>query len=78
MAAWFAGGALLLATPAQAAPEAETALDGDDPRAVVTLVTDVDAVPAGGSFRVGVHFRLDPGWHVYWANLSTEPEKAPS
>ncbi|MEM1418856.1 MAG: protein-disulfide reductase DsbD domain-containing protein, partial [Myxococcota bacterium] len=61
---------LLLHAPglALAAPRAEAALDGDDPRAVVTLLADREAVAPGERVRVGVRFELDPGWHVYWRN----------
>jgi thiol:disulfide interchange protein DsbD len=34
----------------------------------VTLVSDTDAVAPGTPFRVGLHFRLTPGWHTYWRN----------
>ena len=38
------------------------------PRATVSLVTDTDAVSPGTPFRVGLRFRLAPGWHTYWRN----------
>ncbi len=37
-------------------------------RATATLVTDTDAAPAGGQFRVALRLRLAPGWHTYWRN----------
>ena len=37
-------------------------------RAVVTLVSDTDAVAPGTPYRIGLHFRLNPGWHTYWQN----------
>lgn len=46
----------------------EAAVDDGNPRVVLELLSDVTAVPAGESFRVGVRFALDPGWHVYWKN----------
>jgi thiol:disulfide interchange protein/DsbC/DsbD-like thiol-disulfide interchange protein len=60
---------------AQAAETAETA----DGHARVTLLADVEAVPAGEPFRLGVRFQLDPEWHMYWHNpgqagLATELE----
>jgi thiol:disulfide interchange protein DsbD len=42
--------------------------DEGDPRVEATLVMDVSQVKPGDSFRVGVRFRMDPGWHVYWKN----------
>jgi DsbC/DsbD-like thiol-disulfide interchange protein/cytochrome c biogenesis protein CcdA len=38
------------------------------PRATVSLVSDTDAVADGTPFRIGLHFRLAPGWHTYWKN----------
>src|SRR5208337_5555331 len=38
------------------------------PRATVSLVTDTDAGSPGTPFRVGLRFRLAPGWHTYWRN----------
>ncbi len=42
--------------------------DGDDPRVVTTLVVDAEVVAPGDVVRVGVHFAMDTGWHVYWRN----------
>lgn len=42
--------------------------DQGDPRVEAALLTDVSQVKPGDSFRVGVRFRLDPGWHIYWKN----------
>jgi thiol:disulfide interchange protein DsbD len=48
---------LLLAALAQAADPLRVELAGDAPE-----------VAPGGTIRVGVRFRLDPQWHVYWKN----------
>ncbi|MBI5723486.1 MAG: redoxin domain-containing protein [Planctomycetes bacterium] len=32
------------------------------------LVTDASAIESGRSFNVGVLFKIDPGWHIYWKN----------
>ncbi|HEY8019638.1 MAG TPA: protein-disulfide reductase DsbD domain-containing protein [Thermoanaerobaculia bacterium] len=32
------------------------------------LVTPYRAAPAAGEARLGVEFRTEPGWHVYWKN----------
>jgi thiol:disulfide interchange protein DsbD len=34
----------------------------------VTLVPSVSAVLPGQPFDVALHFRLAPGWHIYWQN----------
>lgn len=34
----------------------------------VDLVADVAAVRPGASFTLGVRFRMQPEWHVYWKN----------
>jgi thiol:disulfide interchange protein len=38
------------------------------PRATVTLVSEMEAVAPGRSFRVLLRQRLAPGWHTYWIN----------
>jgi len=35
-------------------------------RTVVTLVSETDRVAPGQEFRLGLRFRLAPGWHTYW------------
>lgn len=37
-------------------------------RATVTLISDVDQVAPGTSFRLGLRQRLAPHWHTYWKN----------
>ncbi|MFL5358036.1 protein-disulfide reductase DsbD family protein [Archangium sp.] len=44
------------------------AADQGNPRVEAALLTDVSQVKPGDSFRVGVRFRMDPGWHIYWKN----------
>ena len=51
--------------------------EGGNPRVETELRVDVSQVKPGDTFRVGVHFRMDPGWYIYWKNpgdsgLSTE------
>ena len=36
--------------------------------ATVTLVSATDSVEPGKPVRLGLRFRLAPGWHVYWSN----------
>ncbi|MEE3331348.1 MAG: thioredoxin family protein [Myxococcota bacterium] len=55
--------------PAPAVPSgavAEGAFDGVTNRVEARLLVDVEQVRAGETFRVGVLFDLDPGWHIYW------------
>ncbi len=65
-------GLLLVAAVAQAAlpPSAvgTAAPDEGDPRVEAALLLDATQVKAGDAFRVGVRFRMDPGWHIYWKN----------
>ena len=61
---------LFVAWPAPGAAQerAEAAIDAGDPRVELELLADAEAVAPGASLRVGVRFRMDPGWHVYWRN----------
>jgi len=34
----------------------------------VELLAREDAIVAGSDLRLGIHFVLDPGWHIYWTN----------
>lgn len=47
-------------------------------RTVVTLVSETDRVAPGQEFRLGLRFRLAPGWHTYWGpnpgDAGTPPE----
>ncbi|MCB9729914.1 MAG: thioredoxin family protein [Deltaproteobacteria bacterium] len=52
------------AAPARAAGDA-AALE-QTPRVEARLVSDVDSMVPGGSFRVGVQFTIAPDWHMYW------------
>ena len=31
-----------------------------------SLVSDVNSIQPGQKFRVGVLYRIEPGWHIYW------------
>jgi DsbC/DsbD-like thiol-disulfide interchange protein len=42
--------------------------------AKVELIADVRAPQAGTKLWVGLLFRLDPGWHVYWQNAGDSGE----
>jgi DsbC/DsbD-like thiol-disulfide interchange protein len=34
----------------------------------VRLVADTSSVEPGSLFRLGVHFEIEDGWHIYWRN----------
>lgn len=53
---------------ADAPATASAAVDDGDPRVELSLLTDHDALEPGQRFQVGVLFRLDPEWHVYFRN----------
>jgi len=38
------------------------------PHIEVRLVADQQTLTPGSSFRLGVHFKPEPGWHIYWKN----------
>lgn len=38
------------------------------PRVRIDLLTDVQAVPAGGTFWIALRQQIEPGWHTYWTN----------
>jgi len=38
------------------------------PHARVEMLARQDAIVAGADLRLGVHFILEPGWHIYWIN----------
>jgi thiol:disulfide interchange protein DsbD len=65
-------GVLLLAAAAWAELPASAvgtgAPDEGDPRVEAALLVDATQVKPGDAFDVGVRFRMDPGWHIYWKN----------
>jgi len=38
------------------------------PHGTVALVSEQQSIQPGQAFLVGVHFRLESGWHIYWIN----------
>lgn len=51
-----------------AAVSARAAASADLPHAHVELISDQNGVFAPNTIHVGLYFRLEPGWHVYWMN----------
>jgi DsbC/DsbD-like thiol-disulfide interchange protein len=39
-----------------------------NPESRVRLITPWQVAPRTGEIRLGLHFTLSPGWHVYWKN----------
>ncbi|WP_239002867.1 protein-disulfide reductase DsbD family protein [Rhodovastum atsumiense] len=61
---WLALVLLLLPVVARAVESAPAT----SPHAIVTLSAETDSYRPGEPFRLGLRFRLAPGWHVYWRN----------
>ncbi len=55
----------LLASGLQALPLSNSA---DAPHVHVQLVAPEDQIYPGGSNDLGLYFKLEPGWHIYWKN----------
>jgi len=55
-ACWLSSFALLAAEPSKI------------PHGTVELVSSVKTISPGSSVHVGLLFRLEPGWHIYWKN----------
>ena len=39
-----------------------------NPGDMVSAIADITAVQPGVPFHIGIHFRLEPGWYMYWRN----------
>ncbi|MBI4716612.1 MAG: hypothetical protein HY763_02315 [Planctomycetes bacterium] len=57
---------LLFGAPVAARADGEKASPKNKAR--VTLVAEYDGVEPGKPFDVGMQFKLDEGWHIYWQN----------
>ena len=51
-----------------AAWAASLAVPQSAPHARVELLSRQTALSAGSDLQLGVHFILEPGWHIYWIN----------
>lgn len=40
----------------------------DDQSVSAKLIADVSTIEAGKTFRLGVLYKIDPDWHIYWQN----------
>ena len=60
---------VLLAPGASTTPAHAAASDWrENPQSRVRLITPYDTAPREGELRLGLHFTLEPDWHVYWKN----------
>jgi DsbC/DsbD-like thiol-disulfide interchange protein len=62
---WMLFTSCLLAAPRSDALESSAV---KTPHAEVTLISETNAVEPGRPFRLGLHFKLVKGWHIYWVN----------
>ena len=46
----------------------------DAPHLHLQLVTPEDQLYPGGNNIVGLYFKLEPGWHIYWKNAGDSGE----
>jgi DsbC/DsbD-like thiol-disulfide interchange protein len=69
---WVLTGVLTVsavAPPVEAAPASRSGGAESEQRLVeAQLVCDAAVIEPGGTFQLGVLFRMAPGWHVYWKN----------
>lgn len=76
-AAFFAALVLFLLGFSQLKAQASSAPGAAPVRALhltVNLAPLSGAIQPGGSTEVGLHFVIDPGWHVYWVNAGDAGE----
>jgi DsbC/DsbD-like thiol-disulfide interchange protein len=45
-----------------------SAQEVEESRVRARLIADTAAVEPGSTFRLGVHFEIEDGWHIYWRN----------
>ena len=57
-----------------ARPPANLPASADAPHVHVQLATPEDVIYPGGANAVGLYFKLEPGWHVYWKNAGDSGE----
>ncbi|MCH2173728.1 thioredoxin family protein [Myxococcota bacterium] len=61
---WLSASALAIAP----SPRGVVPVGSGDDIVAAELLVDATSVAPGGRVRIGVHFSLDPGWHLYWRN----------
>ncbi len=56
---------------------AQVSADGSSatgPHLRVSLVSSAKTIAPGAGFQTGLHFKMEPGWHVYWMNAGDSGE----
>ena len=48
--------------------QAGASIDQGNPRVIAEILSDSTKIESGKAFRIGILFRLDPHWHIYWKN----------
>lgn len=59
---------MLLALSAWIAPSPAHSRPVDRPHLSVDLVSESEAIQPGRPFHVGIHYKIEKDWHVYWKN----------
>ena len=59
---------------AAGSPARAVSSSADAPHLHVQLVTPDDMIYPGGANMIGLYFKLEPGWHVYWKNAGDSGE----
>jgi thiol:disulfide interchange protein len=59
---------LLLAAVAVSAVPARAQLYNGKELVRPSLISDVRSIEAGQKFRIGILYRIEPDWHIYWKN----------
>ena len=49
-------------------PATVSAQEDTSPHSTVEIFSAGSRIKPGGSIVIGLQFRLDPGWHIYWKN----------
>jgi DsbC/DsbD-like thiol-disulfide interchange protein len=72
--ALFLAGFLVAAIGSPSAARASTSDIAKFSHGAISLVTENSSIQPGGEFTLGVHFTLEPGWHIYWVNSGDSGE----
>lgn len=63
------GGLLALSAPQAAlADDSGPPSQVERPKIAARIVSDVTSIAPGATFRLGIQFKMDPHWHMYWLN----------
>ncbi|HUZ05694.1 MAG TPA: hypothetical protein VMU62_10075, partial [Acidobacteriaceae bacterium] len=69
IARWLTVIAAILFLPTTSSAQMVSAKSASAEHLKVELLSDTTSVNRRGqTFHLGLHFQLDPGWHIYWVN----------